>query len=64
MYWYKNPLVEQYPIRIRLVTIGVIAGFALFAWIFPRTIDSSEKSPGSGKNTIDEFVPPPITEQV
>ena len=44
MYWYKNPLLQQYPIRIRLVTIGVLMSFALMAYIFPRTIDNDQQT--------------------
>lgn len=64
MYWYKNPLVQQYPIRIRLVTIGVLMSFALMAYIFPRTIDNDQQAQNTNKKAIDDFEAPPITQQI
>ena len=64
MYWYKNPLVQKYPTRIRWVALGVMSSFILMAYIFPRTIDYNNESQSSGPKKIDDFEAPPITQQV
>ena len=58
-----DPLLKDYPIRIREVTIGVILSISFTFYIFPKFLDESEKIEHNIINEIETF-DIPQTEQI
>ena len=58
-----DPLLKDYPIRIREVTIGVILSISLTFYIFPKFLDESEKIEHNIIEEIETF-DIPQTEQI
>ena len=58
-----DPLVQQYPIRIREVTLGVILTISLLFYLFPRFLGEAEKIQTTFQEEIETF-DIPQTEQV
>ncbi len=58
-----DPLIQQYPIRIREVTLGVILGISLLFYLFPRFLGEAEKITTTFQEEIETF-DIPQTEQI
>ena len=58
-----DPLLINYPIRIRQVTLGVFIGISSIFYIFPRALGESEKTNYIIKDEIETF-DIPQTEQI
>jgi protein TonB len=58
-----DPLVQQYPTRIREVTLGVILSIALVFYLFPRFLGEAEKVTATFQEEIETF-DIPQTEQI
>ena len=58
-----DPLLTNYPIRIRQVTLGVFIGISSIFYIFPRALEESEKTNYIIKDEIETF-DIPQTEQI
>ena len=58
-----DPLIQQYPVRIREVTLGVILGIALLFYLFPRFLGEAEKITTTFQEEIETF-DIPQTEQI
>jgi len=58
-----DPLVQQYPIRIREVTLGVILTISLLFYLFPRFLGEAEKITTTFQEEIETF-DIPQTEQI
>ena len=58
-----DPLLTNYPIRIRQVTLGVFIGISSIFYIFPRALGEAEKTNYIIKDEIETF-DIPQTEQI
>jgi protein TonB len=58
-----DPLLMNYPIRIRQVTLGVFIGISSIFYVFPRALEESEKTNYIIKDEIETF-DIPQTEQI
>ena len=58
-----DPLVQQYPTRIREVTLGVILSISLLFYLFPRFLGEAEKVATTFQEEIETF-DIPQTEQI
>ena len=58
-----DPLVQQYPTRIREVTLGVILSISLLFYLFPRFLGEAEKVAATFQEEIETF-DIPQTEQI
>jgi protein TonB len=58
-----DPLLINYPIRIRQVTLGVFIGISSIFYVFPRALGESEKTTYIIKDEIETF-DIPQTEQI
>jgi len=58
-----DPLIQQYPIRIREVTLGVILSISLMFYLFPRFLGEAEKITATFQEEIETF-DIPQTEQI
>jgi len=58
-----DPLIQQYPIRIREVTLGVILTISLLFYLFPRFLGEAEKIASTFQEEIETF-DIPQTEQI
>tara|TARA_Y100001970_G_scaffold283910_1_gene400167 strand:+ start:1976 stop:2593 length:618 start_codon:yes stop_codon:yes gene_type:complete len=58
-----DPLLTNYPIRIRQVTLGVFIGISSIFYVFPRALDEAEKTEYIIKDEIETF-DIPQTEQI
>ncbi len=58
-----DPLLEQYPVRIREVTLGVILGISILFYIFPRFLGEANKVVTTIQQEIETF-DIPQTEQI
>ena len=58
-----DPLLINYPIRIRQVTVGVIVSISLIFYVFPRALGESTKTNYILKDEIETF-DIPQTEQI
>ena len=58
-----DPLLINYPIRIRQVTLGVFIGISSIFYVFPRALGESEKTNYIIKDEIETF-DIPQTEQI
>ena len=58
-----DPLIQQYPVRIREVTLGVILSISLLFYLFPRFLGEAEKITTSFQEEIETF-DIPQTEQI
>ncbi len=58
-----DPLLEQYPVRIREVTFGVILGISILFYIFPRFLGEANKVETTIQQEIETF-DIPQTEQI
>ena len=58
-----DPLLEQYPVRIREVTLGVILGISILFYIFPRFLGEAKKVITTIQQEIETF-DIPQTEQI
>ena len=58
-----DPLLEQYPVRIREVTLGVILGISILFYIFPRFLGEANKVVTTVQQEIETF-DIPQTEQI
>jgi len=58
-----DPLLEQYPVRIREVTLGVILGISILFYIFPRFLGEAKKVVTTIQQEIETF-DIPQTEQI
>tara|TARA_Y100000996_G_scaffold404247_1_gene378136 strand:- start:328 stop:948 length:621 start_codon:yes stop_codon:yes gene_type:complete len=58
-----DPLIQQYPVRIREVTLGVILSISLLFYLFPRFLGEAEKMTTSFQEEIETF-DIPQTEQI
>jgi len=58
-----DPLVHQYPTRIREVTLGVILSISLLFYLFPRFLGEAEKVAATFQEEIETF-DIPQTEQM
>ena len=50
-----DPLLINYPIRIRQVTVGVIVSISLIFYVFPRALGESTKTNYILKDEIETF---------
>ena len=50
-----DPLIQQYPVRIREVTLGVILGISLLFYLFPRFLGEAEKITTTFQEEIETF---------
>ena len=58
-----DPLIQNYPTRIREVTLGVILGISFLFYLFPRFLGESEKIATTFQEEIETF-DIPQTEQI
>ena len=58
-----DTLLEQYPVRIREVTLGVILGISILFYIFPRFLGEANKVVTTVQQEIETF-DIPQTEQI
>ena len=58
-----DPLVQQYPTRIREVTLGVILSISLLFYLFPKFLGEAEKVAATFQEEIETF-DIPQTEQI
>jgi len=58
-----DPLIQQYPVRIREVTLGVILSISLLFYLFPRFLGEAEKITTTFQEEIETF-DIPQTEQI
>ena len=59
----RDPLLKNYPIRIRQVAVGVFVGISGLFYIFPKALDESTKTEYIIKEEIETF-DIPQTEQI
>ena len=50
-----DPLLEQYPVRIREVTLGVILGISILFYVFPRFLGEAKKVVTTVQQEIETF---------
>ena len=58
-----DPLLTNYPVRIRQVTVGVLVGISTIFYVFPRALGEAEKTEYIIKDEIETF-DIPQTEQI
>ena len=58
-----DPLLKNYPIRIREVTVGVILSISFLFYLFPRFLGEAEKITTTFQEEIETF-DIPQTEQM
>ena len=58
-----DPLLTNYPIRIRQVTLGVFVGISSIFYVFPRALGEAEKTAYIIKDELETF-DIPQTEQI
>ena len=58
-----DPLLINYPVRIRQVTLGVFIGISTIFYVFPRALEEAEKTEYIIKDEIETF-DIPQTEQI
>ena len=61
---YKDKLIENYPIRLRIVICSVLFTIAIFSYIFPRILDYNKIGSDNKTDNFDSIEIPPLTDQV
>ncbi len=59
-----DPIVKNYPVRVRAITVYVFLGFSMIFYVFPRVLGEATKIDVQTVQTEIESIDIPITEEV